>query len=171
MYTVEHSGDVIGVMEADVHAATDQEALWRAHADELTRYATLLVGPSDAGDVVTEAFLRAVAGDLGRVSNRRAYLFRVVTNAATDWRRSSLRRRSRDRHAVVESVVSGTVPDTDLHRAIASLSVQQRAVVYFTYWEDLDASMIGDQLQIAPATVRRHLARARHRLGRVLAHD
>jgi RNA polymerase sigma-70 factor (ECF subfamily) len=168
---MERIGDVIRVMRTNAHTATEQECLWRAHAAELTRYATLLVGPVDASDVVAEAFLRATAGDLGEVSNRRAYLFRAVTNTANDWRRSARRRRARDRHAVTGSVVPGfgEVPDTDLHRAIGALSVQQRSVVYFTYWEDLDSSTVAEYLQIAPATVRRHLARARHQLRRVLS--
>lgn len=148
--------------------ATEQETLWRAHADELTRYATLLVGPDDAADVVVEAFIRVATRGLADVTNRRAYLYRAATNAATDWKRSMVRRRARDVHALRPPTVDGHEPDPDLHRAIASLSVQQRAVVYFTYWEDLDAAAIGELLDIAPATVRRHLARARHHLGKVL---
>lgn len=34
----------------------EQESLWRAHAGELIRYATLLVGPSEPSDVVSAAF-------------------------------------------------------------------------------------------------------------------
>lgn len=161
-------GDVIRVMRADSCDATGHAALWRAHADELVRYATLLVGPDDAGDVVAEAFATVMSRGLGDVSNRRAFLYRAVMNKATDWRRSLLRRRARDLHGVVASVFDGGEPDTDLLRAIASLSAQQRAVVYFTYWEDLDASAVGAVLGIAPATVRRHLARARHHLGKVI---
>jgi RNA polymerase sigma factor (sigma-70 family) len=46
--------------------------------------------------------------------------------------------------------------------------VQQRSVVYFTYWEDLDAAAIGALLGISPDTVRRHLARARDHLRKAL---
>jgi hypothetical protein len=38
--------------------ASEREQLWRAHAGELIRYATLLVGPDDAADVVAAAFLQ-----------------------------------------------------------------------------------------------------------------
>jgi hypothetical protein len=38
---------------------TDNEDIYRKHCEELVRFATGLVGPFDAHDVVTEACLRA----------------------------------------------------------------------------------------------------------------
>ena len=38
---------------------TIDEDLWRQHADELLRFATVLVGPTDAYDVVADVMLRA----------------------------------------------------------------------------------------------------------------
>lgn len=144
------------------------EELWRAHADELVRYATLLVGPADATDVVSIAFLKVV-DHLAAVSNVRAYLFRTVSSTAFDQHRSTRRRQSRDLHAVLPAVGLAGSSDIDVRRAVAALSVQQRAVVYFTYWHDHSPDQISALLDIAPATVRRHLARARLHLRKALS--
>ena len=142
--------------------------LWKAHAIGLARYATLLVGPNDAPDVVSAAFVKVTAG-ARPISNARAYLFRAVTNCALDQQRSKRRRQARDLNAVLPAL--GRQPDSDLdvRRAVAALSVRQRAVVYFTYWEDLDESHIADVLGISSGSVRRHLARARTHLRKALS--
>ena len=59
--------------------APTMDELWRAHAAELVGFATVLVGPADAHDIVVEAFLRSYgAVTTGRVTRPRAYLFRAV---------------------------------------------------------------------------------------------
>jgi RNA polymerase sigma-70 factor (ECF subfamily) len=147
----------------------DDADLWRVHAQELTRYATLLVGPGDASDVVSIAFAKvAKAARTGRLGNARAYLFRAVTNTALDQHRSSQRRQVRDLHAVLPATTSAHESHLDIRVAITHLSVQQRSVVYFTYWEDLDAAQIAETLRITPDSVRRHLARARAHLRKAL---
>lgn len=148
--------------------------LWREHAADLTRYATLLVGPNDAHDIVSIAFHRVTRQlDGGQsIRNVRAYLMRSVTNTATDQHRSQRRRQERDLRAATGSPAStfeATGADLDIRRAVAELSVQQRAVVYFTYWEDLDSREVARLLDIAPATVRRHLSRARFQLRKELS--
>jgi RNA polymerase sigma-70 factor (ECF subfamily) len=47
--------------------------------------------------------------------------------------------------------------------------VQQRQCVVLRYVDDLDAAEIGTVLELAPATVRVHLHRARARLAELLA--
>jgi RNA polymerase sigma-70 factor (ECF subfamily) len=146
------------------------EVLWRMHADELLRFATVLVGPSDAPDIVTDAFLRSEKALVsGRVDNARAYLFRAVANHAHDLRRSRERRWARDLAAI--GPASSSAPDShvDVRRAVSGLSVQQRAVVYFAYWEDLAERDIADVMEISPGSVRRHLTRARHHLRKALS--
>jgi RNA polymerase sigma-70 factor (ECF subfamily) len=61
-------------------------------------------------------------------------------------------------------------PDSsaDARRALATLSPQQRAVVYLTYWEDQSPSQIAELLSISEGTVRKQLARARDHLRRIL---
>ncbi len=146
----------------------DEATLWRLHSTDLVRYATLLVGPLDAPDLVSGAFMRVVRS--GRTLEQpRAYLMRAVTNAAASQHRSRRRRQVRDLHAVLPPAAAEHESQLDIRRAVAGLSVQQRAVVYFTFWEDLDSTQIGDVLRISPATVRRHLARARFHLRKVLS--
>lgn len=157
------------MMDIDRTPATDADQLWREHSADLMRFATVLVGPGDAHDIAVEAFLRAgnvAAGDT--VANPRAYLMRAVANHANDLRRSRERRWRRDLSAVGPTSTAG--PDTfvDVRRAVSSLSLAQRTVIYFVYWEDLSERDIAALLQVAPGTVRRHLVRARIHLRKAL---
>ena len=144
--------------------------LYEKHADELTRFATGLVGPSDAPDVVSGAVLDCLASSRWHMaSNRRAYLYRAVLNEARASRRSSARRRSREEKARErqESTVAEEVRP-EIFGAIERLSVRQRAVIVLTYWNDLDPASIANLLDIGEGSVRRHLARARAHLREYL---
>jgi RNA polymerase sigma factor (sigma-70 family) len=144
--------------------------LYRQHAGELVRFAAMLVG-DDAEDVVAAAFARCMSTDgWSGVENRRAYLFRAVTNEARTTQRSAARRRARERRVTVDGVVEVGTPRPEVWEAIESLSIRQRAVVYLTYWHDMSDVMVAEHLGIGPGSVRRHLARAREKLRKVL-HD
>jgi len=52
--------------------------------------------------------------------------------------------------------------------AVARLSPRQRAVVFLTYWDDLDPAAVASTLGLGEGSVRRHLARARARLRKML---
>ena len=151
----------------------DDVDTYRRYAPDLIRYATALVGPADAPDVVSDAVLAAF-GSPGwpAVDNRRAYLYRAVLTRASSHHRSSARRRRRERVVALRDVRSQQeAPPTDAvdaHRALAQLSEQQRAVVYLTYWEDLQPAQIATLLHVTEGTVRKQLARARDRLRRIL---
>jgi RNA polymerase sigma-70 factor (ECF subfamily) len=58
--------------------------------------------------------------------------------------------------------------DVDVLAAVDKLSVQQRASVVLTYWEDLTPAEVGSRLGISEGSVKRHLARARARLKELL---
>lgn len=149
--------------------AVTAESLWREHAGELLRFATVLVGPADAGDIVAETLLRAdPAISSGRVLNPRAYLIRSVFNRALSLRRSRRRRWARDLAAVGATTIDPIESDLDVRRAVAALRVIERAVVYLAYWDDLTERDIAEQLQLAPGTVHRHLVNARARLRKAL---
>ncbi len=143
----------------------DNEQVYRSYAVELTRYATGLVGPFDAADVVTDACLRAFAArNWPEVTNRRAYLYRAVLSVANDHHRSTLSRRLREmKTAAPESALQPEV-DVDVLRAVERLSVQQRAVVLLTYWADLSVESVAERMGISTGAVKRHLARARKHL-------
>lgn len=151
----------------------DDVDIYRAYADDLIRYATVLVGPADAADVRSEAVLRVFQSPgWPAVDNRRAYLYRAVLNQASSHHRATSRRRQREKVVVLWQTApppAGVDATTiDAHRALAQLSEQQRAVVYLTYWEDLDPAQIANVLQVTEGTVRKQLARGRDRLRRIL---
>lgn len=141
---------------------------WHDHAPAVVRYATLLVGPTEAADIVAIAFGKLTQPHRVAISDVRSYWLRAVFTVAQDQHRSRRRRQIRDLHAVLPATATTTETQIDIRRAVASLSVQQRSVVYFTYWEDLDSAQIALLLGIDAATVRRHLSRARLRLRKVL---
>ena len=150
-------------------AVADSSELYRRHADELVRYATVLVGPADAPDVVVDALVAAFASPgWPSVENQRAYLYRAVLNRSLSMRRSDARRVAREeRVATSDSVVAGE-SSVDAQRALAVLSPQQRAVVYLTYWDDLTPTQVAALLGVSEGTVRKQLARAREQLRRIL---
>ncbi len=138
-------------------------------APELIRFATGLVGPSDAADVLSSAMMRAMSSPAwSTVANRRAYLYRVVCNEASSLVRRNRQRSEREVRAVLRDEVSMPAIDPEVRAAVDALSVRQRSVVLLTYWADLDPAGIALLLGISEGSVRRHLARARERLRRVL---
>lgn len=162
------SGDDLGSMTVDVR--TDSE-VYAEHAAELSRFATSLVGPSDAADVVSEAVIRVMISPVwSRAENRRALLYRAVLFEARNYQRSVSRRRRRE--ASHGAITAAEPPEVrpEVWEAVSSLSPQQRAVTFLAYWEDLSAAAIGELLEVSEGTVRKQLARARRRLREVL-HD
>ncbi len=148
----------------------DNEEVYRLHAKELTEYATTLVGPFDAADVVTDACLRAFRSKgWASVTNRRAYLYRTVLSVANDHHRSTLSRRIREMKVAPREEVQPVEVDLDVLRAVERLSVQQRSAVYLTYWADLTPDEVALRMGVSTGTVKRHLARGRKRLGEWLA--
>jgi len=150
-------------------AVADSSELYRRHADELVRYATALVGPADAPDVVVDAVVAAFAspGWL-TVENQRAYLYRAVLNRSLSMRRSDARRVAREERVAVSDSVVARESSADAQRALTVLSPQQRAVVYLTYWDDLTPTQVAAMLGVSEGTVRKQLARAREQLRRIL---
>jgi RNA polymerase sigma-70 factor (ECF subfamily) len=164
-WRVTRGGDVrdrIGV------EATDGE-MYRKHAEELTRFATGLVGPSHAADVVSEAVLRCMdSARWAQATEKRAYLYRCVYNEAARFHRSSNRRRLREERTAQRESVEPPEVRPEVLSAVARLSTRQRAVICLTYWDDLSPAAIATLLGISDGSVRRHLARGRSRLKEIL---
>jgi RNA polymerase sigma factor (sigma-70 family) len=151
--------------------AADAE-VYRKHADDLIRFATGLVGPSDAADVVSEAVLCCL--DSARwvaVTEKRPYLYRSVYNKAAEFHRATSRRRSRETLAARNQFVESPEVRPEVLAAVFSLSLRQRAVIVLTYWEDLAPSSIATLMDISQGSVKRHLARGRSRLKEALKTD
>jgi RNA polymerase sigma-70 factor (ECF subfamily) len=152
-----------------VDERSDAEVYSR-YATDLVRFATGLVGPTHAPDVVADAFLRLMSSRVWtEAADRRALLYRAVTFEARLWFRSEDRRRRRDTR-VAPSNPYGETPsvEPEVWLALKHLSEQQRAVVFLTYWDDLDPAAIGSLLGVSEGTVRKQLARGREQLRKVL---
>jgi DNA-directed RNA polymerase specialized sigma24 family protein len=114
--------------------AADVE-LYEKHSEELIHFATFLVGPSDASDLVIAAVVR-VAGTQAWRSARDplAYLRRAVLNEARMTVRANRRRHKYE--MLSTSMASSTQPDDwdggDVLDAVDRLSPRQRAVIYLT---------------------------------------
>lgn len=145
------------------------EEVYAKYADELLRFAATLVGPSDADDLLSSAFIGAMSSKSWvDVSDRRPYLYRSVLNEARQLRRSSRRRMIREARTAHSGVVEPVVVRPEVLRAVAKLSVEQRAVVFLTYWCDLSIADVADTLELSQRTTERRLRSARTLLRSVL---
>lgn len=149
------------------------EEAYEKWADDLVGFATAMVGPSRAADVVADAFaglLRRPAG-WTEAHDPRAYLYRVVANTARMEHRSAARRRGREQVALRLTPTASDSPlaDPDIARVVTGLSPQQRAIVHLVYWEDRSLPDTAAALGISVGSVKQQLDRARHRLRKVLS--
>ena len=165
---------VVWWQRTSVNEVSVEEA-YGQYADDLVRYATVLVSASVAADVVADTFadlVRRPDGAWSGVRDVRKFLFGAVANRARMHHRQNARRRQREQQLVaahpshLEEVAE---PLDGLVEAFEGLSVQQRAVTYLTYWHDLSVSEVAETLGVGDGTVRRQLARARSRLRGALS--
>jgi RNA polymerase sigma-70 factor (ECF subfamily) len=157
------------VVEPGVAFDRDVDTAWRTHAPVAVRFTTALVGPHDAHDVTTTAFLRVVRQpgwrDLDALDR---YLLRAVRNEAQNLYRQRRRRWERDLAGVRPTIADDVLINVDVFAAVAALSVRQRAVVYLAYWEDRTEADIADLLGLSRGSVHRTLSRARAALRKEL---
>jgi len=147
---------------------SDAEA-YEKYASELVRFATGLVGPDDAPDVVADTFVKVLGSrSFEDLDEPKAYLYRTVLNEVRMRHRSTMRRRAREMRTADRDVSFDPEVRPEVLEAMSALSVRQRAVVVLTYWEDLTPPGVAERLAISEGTVRRHLARARSKLREVL---
>jgi RNA polymerase sigma factor (sigma-70 family) len=145
--------------------------VYEKYADELVRFATMLVGPTNAEDVVADAVLRVFASPAWKsVANRRAYLYRAVLSQASSTARSTQRRLLRERRYAGGLTSDEPMLRPELLDALRSLSVRQRAVVFMSFWLDQPTHEIGRVLGMSERTVQRDLEHAYRRMERHL-HD
>jgi RNA polymerase sigma factor (sigma-70 family) len=145
--------------------SADDDEIYAKCSDELVRFATLLVGPWCAEDVVAEAVTRALSSPGWRaVEHPRAYLFRATLNEARQVWRAERRRIRREHSAHSDVIHSETEVRVEVLAALQRLGMRQRAVVFFTYWQDLEADEVALLLGISKRTVQRELTAARRSL-------
>ena len=160
---------MVMTMDRDTTANSIEARLYERFGDDLIRFATSLVGASDAQDVVSRAMVKLIANRALRdASNPQALLFRTAFNEAKSMQRSAFRRRRRER-STARSVL---VVDPDLRpevvHAVLGLSPQQRACIWLTFWADLPVREVAEYLGVSEGTVKQHLSRARARLKEVI---
>ncbi len=154
-----------GVPRHRIEVEASDGDVYRKYADDLTRFATGLVGPSNAADVVSDAVLSCLGSPgWSTVHEKRSYLYRSVFNRAAEFHRATGRRRAREERVALPELVDPPEVRPEVLRAVQALSVKQRAVIVLTYWEDLGPSAIAQLMGISEGAVKRHLARARSHL-------
>lgn len=148
---------------------TDDEATFRDHAAELTRYAAAIAGPADADDVVADAFASAFASPRwSSIEDRRAYLYRVVLNQVRDRNRSNSRRQRREDVSSEAAITADVGIRPEVLAVMNSLSPRQRAVLFCLYWLDLDVAETAHRLDLSTRTVQRESQTARRRMKALL---
>lgn len=153
-----------------VHRNRGMEDAWRELAPGAIRFATALVGPDDALDITTSAFLRVIRQPhWNEIEYADRYLLRAVRNEAQNLYRQRRRRWERDLLALRPEVHSDSAPDLDVWRAVSGLSVRQRSVVFLAYWRDMTEADIADTLDVSRSSVHRTLVRARTKLRKALS--
>jgi|GEM_PF-1997778 len=160
----------------DHDRASDAERIYldlvATYQTAILNYLYRLVGDADvAEDLTQETFIKAY-GALDRLEldedaegRRRAWLYRIAHNTATD----HLRRQSRLRWLSLDRLRSSGGGDPADHlaqrepvqRAMAELSDAQQEILYLFCTEELTAVEVADVLGISPAAARKRRQRAR----------
>lgn len=108
------------------------EAVYAAHATEMVRFATGLVGPADAPDVAADAFVRVSASPVWRdARDRRTLWFKATAFEARSFMRSARRRRALERKVVLAPSSGGDTsePEANVVKALDRLSTKQRTML------------------------------------------
>ena len=152
----------------------DEAAFAAFHARSsraLRAYVYRVVGnPSDADDIVQDAFLRMLRADVPADDEEhlRRYLYRVASNLIVDrWRR-----RKFEQGAELPSELSSPRPrfeeDADVAKIFSELKARDRALLWLAYVEGESHEEIASSLGVGRRGVRVMLFRARRRLRDLL---
>lgn len=141
------------------------EAIYRQHKHDLIRYATVLVGPSDAEDVLSTVIARVYRSKrtLSDLDSPRPYLMKAVLHESLD------RKKRKQTLPLVDQAVGAVKSQPEVLAAVMELPVQQRAAVFLTYWVGMSSEEAAQHLGCRPATARRYLHLARKKLEAVLS--
>ncbi|MCD6518914.1 MAG: RNA polymerase sigma factor [Anaerolineae bacterium] len=153
------------------------EQLFRAYQRPILNYLYRLLGDvSQAEELAQDVFLRAYRA-LGRLSpeaNRRAWLYRIATNAAYD----HLRRRKliqwlpllgkEEQELQAEGDPEGTVVEREaVQRALAQIPLKYRVPLVLFSVQGYSTKEIGEILGISEGAVKTRLYRAREKFREV----
>lgn len=182
--------------EADYGRLPDETLLARARTEDaalgtllerirplVQRWALVATGDVDAAADVTQRVLLSVHRNLGDVRGDggfRAWLYRLTAHAAADEHRTR-RRSERLRDAMLRHHAPQAEEPADVHERLDAITVRrlvhrfaeelpdrQRQVFDLVDLQGLEPAEVARMLDIAPATARVHLLRARRRLRELL---
>lgn len=150
----------------------DRDAeIYERYRTDLHRFATALVGPSDAPDVVSSVIVKTLSNHrLSDLRRPRSYLFQGVANES----RSLFRGKARHREVCLvdsDSIDPTSEPAPEVLEAVAALPVQQRAATYLVYWLGCSTAEAAELMGVRPGTIGRYLYLARRHLRRILDED
>ena len=158
---------------------SDQTLL--SHLDAAYNLARWLMGnPTDAEDIVQDAYVRALAGAASfRGGDQRAWLLSIVRNACySSHRRQRVRQATEFDEAVHgEDTVTASPEERAINRdtsrrvrqAVESLAPEFREVIVLREFEGLSYKEIADVMAVPVGTVMSRLSRARAQLHAALA--
>ena len=135
---------------------------------DLMRYATALVGISDANDVVSAVVTRVLErrGGLAGLDDPKPYLMKAVLNEVR------MRHRSKTRQTRALAVLGGSGAGGSEHDevldVVMDLPPRQRAAVFLAYYEQYTPTEIAELMECRPGTARRYLHIARAKLKEAL---
>jgi RNA polymerase sigma-70 factor (sigma-E family) len=136
------------------------------HQAKMVRLAELLSGDRGrAEDLAQDGFAKAYAAwDRIRAGDPAAYVRRCIINANTDWWRRRIRYEHPspqvpERLAHIDLAAASAARDLVL-RALAKLTIRERAVLALRFYLDLSELQIAHELGISPGTVKSAASRA-----------
>ena len=143
------------------------EAIYRQHKHDLIRYATVLVGPSDAEDVLSTVIAKVYRSrrTLGDLDSPRPYLMKAVFHESLDRKK----KRQKQDVPLIDQAIEPVKSRPEVLEAVKGLPLQQRAAIYLTYWIGMTSDEAAQLMGCKPATARRYLHLARKKLEAVLA--
>jgi RNA polymerase sigma factor (sigma-70 family) len=150
------------------------EVLVDAHAVELHRFLTGLVGPADAEDCLQETFMSGLRAypRLTHGQNLRAWLFTIAQRKATDAVRHRARRPTRSLDGVEPPAPAAGEPvDDGLWHRVRQLPAKQRAAITHRFVLDLAYAEIGARMGISEEAARQNVSAGLRRLRREVTDD
>jgi RNA polymerase sigma factor (sigma-70 family) len=165
------------------HEPEQFAALFRRHAEGISRYATRRLGPHLAEDIVAETFLTAFR-ERHRYDPARAdampWLYGIAANLIRRHHRDEVRwlralaRTGCDPIAesaadLAEARLTADAASRAVAAALAALGPRQRDVVLLVTWAELTYDQAAEALGIPAGTVRSRMNRARQQLRASLA--
>lgn len=157
-----------------VLGVTDREIYQRVSRD-LTRFATALVGPDDAADVVSTVVTRALGRSGGLVALRdpKTYLMTAVHNEATGLRRQRARRNTfpvADPSPNEQALERHDTATTTITSVVEALPTRQRAAAYLVFYQEHTPTEAAEIMGCRPGTVRRYIHLASEKLRETIDH-